>query len=321
MKAVVTGIGGQDGYFMARKLLGKGWEVFGLSTHIARARESVRDLVELGLEIEEFDYQKAGEIVGILERKQPDVIFNFAAFATGQGMFDRPTEMIRANGVFVIDILEAIRNLTGGRRTILCQASSSEMFGDVTDSPQTEATPLRPKSPYGVAKALAHQMIGIYRSVYGIPCCSAILYNHESVRRSERFVTKKIAKAVAQIKTAGGGVLELGSLEASRDWGYAPEYMEALFRMVEAGGMDDFIVASGRTTSVRDLCEYAFSSVGLDYRAYVKAGAADKRPVESTGLVGCSEKIGQKLGWYANTPVASIMEELVRRELEQLRAS
>lgn len=316
MKALVTGISGQDGYFMARALLEKGWVVHGLTRDAAGAKESLSDLIAMGLGIQEFDYLTSGKISDVLEETQPDAIFNLAGFATGQGMFEQPIEMLRVNGVFVVEILEAIRKQSPGRRAILCQASSSEMFGDVSESPQSEITPLRPKSPYGVAKSLAHQMVGIYRSAYGISCCSAILYNHESVRRSDRFVTKKIAKAAARIKAAGSGLLELGSLDSSRDWGYAPEYMAALVKMIEAGGNVDYVVASGRMTTVRQLCEYAFSAVGLDYRAYVQAGMADKRPVESKGLVGCARKICKELGWQARMPVKKIIEEMVRHEID-----
>jgi GDPmannose 4,6-dehydratase len=190
------------------------------------------------------------------------------------------------------------------------------MFGDAEESPQSEGTPLRPKSPYAVAKSLAHQLIGIYRSIYGISCCSAILFNHESVRRTEQFVTKKISRAAARIKADGKGTLELGSLDATRDWGYAPEYVEAMVKMVEAGGKDDYVVASGRQTSVRQLCEYAFSAVGLDYRAFVHVGVTDKRPIDTKGLVGCADKIRRELGWYAHTPVASIIQEMVRHEMD-----
>lgn len=315
MKAIVTGVGGQDGYYMAAALLARGFAVLGLTTAPARAEElaaaapAFRSL--------QFDYTAPQAIDAVIERYRPDLIFNFAAKATGEGMFDAPYELVRLNGGFVIDILEALRKSARREEIVFCQASSSEMYGKVAQTPQTEQTAFWPRSPYGAAKLYAHNMLGIYRSVYAVRCCSAILYNHESVRRSARFVTKKIAQAAALIKLGRQQTLTLGNLEARRDWGYAPEYVEAMFRMATAATADDFIVATGRLTTVRELCQIAFARVGLDYTRFVQSSPGEVRVVDSASLLGDPAKIERTLGWRASTTVPQIMNEMVDEELRR----
>jgi GDPmannose 4,6-dehydratase len=255
----------------------------------------------------------------IIEEYKPQVFFNFAAKSSGQGMFDHPHEIHRLNGVFVIEILEAIRQSKRADKIVFCQASSSEMYGAVRDIPQTEETPFNPQSPYGAAKLYAHNMIKIYRSIYGLRCCSAILFNHESVRRSTDFVTKKIANAAARIKLGLVNELSLNSLESKRDWGYAPEYVDAMYKMTCTESLDDYIVASGKLSSVRDLCEAAFEFVELDYNDYVQTQKTDTRVTESMSLLGNPSKIKKDLDWVNKKSIREIMSELVEYEYESLK--
>jgi len=318
MKAIITGITGQDGYYMMEKVLSEGFHVLGLTSNLHQAQATFEQQIGGQFELAEFDYVTSGEFRNVVEDFRPNYIFNFAAKATGQGMFDDPRNLSRLNGEFVVDILEALRQSSRRKEIILCQASSSEMYGDVDETPQTEQTPFRPKSPYGVAKLYAHNMIKIYRSTYGIRCCSAILYNHESVRRSVQFVTKKIANAAAQIKLGVADSVTLGSLGSKRDWGYAPEYVDAMFRMASADSMEDYVVATGRLSSVRDLCEVAFGHLQLDYLDYVKSQSGQIRLSESVDLLGDPEKIRKNLRWSANKGIEEIMIELVDNELAQI---
>lgn len=303
---------------MVHKLLREESEVLGLTTDEKRARIIFSGENAGLMSLLEFDYERTGNIGEVVEDYQPDLIFNFAAKATGQGMFDAPYEINRLNGGFVVDILEALRQSERSEHIVFCQASSSEMYGNVTETPQTEMTPFRPKSPYGAAKLYAHNMVNIYRANYGIKCCSAILYNHESVRRSTAFVTKKIANSAAMIKMGLADSLQLGSLDAQRDWGYAPEYVDAMYRMARAEVVDDYVVATGHLHSVRDLCKAAFDRVGLDYTDYVNSAASQVRATESFNLLGNPEKIRKALGWHAEKTVNEIMVEMVESELKEL---
>lgn len=314
--ALITGISGQDGWFLANQLLERGDRVVGLTRDVAAAAAEFAGLPRQP-ELLAFDYGSEGAIVDLVETIVPDAIYNLAAFATGQGMFDRPQQMARLNGTFVLDILEAIRN--SRRRTAIAfvQASSSEMFGDVTEVPQSEATPLRPKSPYGAAKQYAHSLVGIYRRAFGVRASSAILYNHESVRRPPAFVTKKVARGAARISLGLETNLVLGALDISRDWGYAPEYMDALVRMASAPEGDDFVVATGRLSRIRDLVEIAFGRVGLDWERYVKIDSSWVRPIESVGFCGNPAKIEAMLDWKARTSIDKIICEMVDFELQR----
>lgn len=317
MKAIVTGVSGQDGYYMVQHLLARDFEILGLTSDLAKAQPNFTGC-QKRLLLHQFDYAKIGEVGPIVNTFSPNLIFNLAAKATGKGMFDAPHEISRVNGGFVIDILEALRRSPRRDEIVLCQASSSEMYGDVDETPQSETTAFRPKSPYGAAKLFAHNMVKIYRSSYGLRCCSAILYNHESVRRSTDFVTKKIASGAAAIKLGLSSSLVLGSLEARRDWGYAPEYVEAMFQMACADSIDDYVVATGRLQTVRDLCQVAFSHLNLDYRDYVVVNSDDRRIAKSVNLQGDPTRIKARLGWSAKKNVQEIMVELVDHEVARL---
>jgi len=318
MKVIVTGVTGQDGYYMVQQLLSNGFDVLGLTSNLERAQAHFASNHTAHFSLTEFNYELTGEFSRVVEGYQPNIVFNFAAKATGQGMFDVPYEINRLNGGFVVDILEALRKSRRREDIVFCQASSSEMYGNVTETPQSEETPFKPKSPYGAAKLYAHNMVNIYRSIYGVRCCSAILYNHESVRRSMQFVTKKIANTAARIKLGQTDSITLGSLDAKRDWGYAPEYVDAMFRMVCVDNVEDYVIASGHLNSVRDLCEVAFEYLDLNYQDFVQSQTSQFRVSESFNLHGCPEKIKEKLGWSAKKTVKEIMVELVEYEIKCL---
>ncbi len=320
MIALITGISGQDGWYLARQLKAQGHRVVGLGRDAATAARAF-DGWDNPPEIMGFDYAVPGAAADVIEAVRPDWIFNLASFATGQGMFDQPQAMARLNGVFVLDLLEAIRNSPRRDAITLVQASSSEMFGDVREMPQDEETPLRPKSPYGAAKQYAHSMVGIYRRAFGVRAASAILYNHESVRRPPAFVTKKIARAAARISLGLERELVLGALDISRDWGYAPEYMDALVRMARASEPGDYVVATGRLTSIREVVQMAFGQLGLEWEQYVRLDTGWTRPVESLGLCGNPGRIAQDLGWRATTPVSGIIAEMVTHERSAAEAA
>jgi GDPmannose 4,6-dehydratase len=318
MKAIVTGITGQDGYYMAQLLLQKGIKVIGLARYPESSMQQFTFSQFDGLEIEKFDYSEKNAFSEILKKHQPELVFNFAAKSTGLGMFDSPSEMIRLNGTFVLDILEALRNNPKLEHTSFCQASSSEMFGNVSELQQDESTSFNPKSPYGAAKLFAHNMVGIYRKTYGIRCCSAILYNHESVRRSTQFVTRKIANGAARISLGLQDFLYLDGLGTSRDWGYAPEYVNAMYLMAINANPSDYVVATGKLNTVRDLCEIVFKYLGLNYLDHVRVDEKNLRINPSIGLHGNPSRIWNDLGWRANYTIDQIMKELVDNELSIL---
>jgi GDPmannose 4,6-dehydratase len=321
MKAIVTGVSGQDGFYMTMLLLERGISVLGLTSNLPVANSQFAPRLPRHLSLAEFDYRHPGNFSAVVEEFEPNYIFNFAARATGQGMFDSPYEMNRLNGAFVVDILEALRNSPRRGEISFCQSSSSEMFGNVLETPQSEATAFRPKSPYGAAKSYAHHMTSIYRATYQLRCCSAIFYNHESIRRSTQFVTRKIARGAAGIKLGLAQHLSLGSLDISRDWGYAPEYVQAMYQMATAGQPADYVVATGRLNSVRRLCEIAFGHVGLDYQKYVRVDPDARRAVESVNLHGDPARIRRELGWSAQVTIESIMAELVDHELGHMQSA
>jgi GDPmannose 4,6-dehydratase len=321
MKAIVTGITGQDGYYMAQLLLREGIGVVGLARDPESSRQQFQPPQFSGIEFERFDYNDKGAFETVFQKYQPEFVFNLAAKATGQGMFDAPSEMIRLNGTFVLDILETIRNSPHPERTSFCQASSSEMFGNVQVSPQDEFTPFRPKSPYGAAKLYAHNMVGIYRAAYGIRCCSAVLYNHESIRRSTQFVTRKIANGAARISLGLQDHLQLGALDTSRDWGHAPEYVRAMYLMAAREQPADYVVATGKLNTVRRLCEIAFDHVGLNYNDYVRIDTSGARVNPSIDLHGNPSRIANDLGWRAERSIEKIISDMVDHELSMLSAS
>jgi GDPmannose 4,6-dehydratase len=268
---------------------------------------------------EEWNMQDPTRIVEILARYRPAEAYNFAARSTGSGMHDDPAGIAVTNGVAVAQILEAIRSVSASTR--FCQASSSEMFGEPAQSPQSEATPFTPRSPYGAAKLYAHSMIDIYRRTHRLFACSAILFNHESPRRPLYYVTRKVSHAAASIKLGVTDTLSLGNLAARRDWGFAGDSVRAMWSMLQRPQPDDYVVATGVTHSVEELCQIAFAHVGLDHRRYVRSDPASYRPSERGQLVGDAGKAHSELGWQPSVGFEDMVRAMVDADLERLRTT
>lgn len=311
--AVVIGVTGQDGLYTTELLLSKNYRVVGVVRDVGRAVDKLLPCLAQQVEIVHWDMLQTASFVEILTRFKPDEVYNFAGFSTGKGMFDDAVAIGDINGLAVARILEAIRQVDGRMR--FCQASSSEMFGDPIASPQSETTPFNPRSPYGAAKLYAHSMIRIYRQHYGLFACSAILFNHESPRRGQDFVTRKIAQGVARIKLGLAKEIHLGNLESRRDWGFAGDYVRAMWLMLQQVHADDYVLGTGYTHSVRELCELAFSRVGLDYRDYVREDTDSYRPKESLELAGDAKKAHQQLGWLPEVGFNEMVHMMVDAEL------
>ena len=315
--ALVTGITGQDGSYMAELLLAKEYRVVGLTRNVQTSEGRLPDALAGRVDLVGWDPRDQAGIADLLRGQQADELYNFAAYSSGAGMFDHPVDIGEINGLAVARMLEAIQGLGGSVR--FCQASSSELFGEPKESPQSEATPFQPRSPYGAAKLYAHHMIRIYRERYGLFACSAILFNHESPRRGVGFVARKITREAARIKLGISAELSLGNLDARRDWGYAGDYVGAMWLMLQQPRADDYVVATGQTHSVRELCDVAFRHVGLDYRDYVRENASDFRPPEQRQLVGDAGKAASRLGWRPEKGFKTVIEEMVDEDLRLLR--
>lgn len=315
--ALITGVTGQDGSYMAERLIAQGAQVVGVVRDPAQARliPSLQDRVDLV----RWDFSEAEAIQTIIVEKGISEIYNFAAFSSGEGMFDHPVEIARVNGVSVAIILEAIHKIDSSIR--FCQASSSEMFGNASESPQSEATPFNPRTPYGAAKLYAHSMVNVYRRNFGLFACSAILFNHESPRRGLNFVTRKVARAAAAIKRDKAKELTLYTLDARRDWGFAGDYVEAMRLMLMQERPEDYVIATGVTHSARELCEHAFGYLGLDYRDYVRVEARGDRAPELVQLVGDATKAWTQLRWAPNVDFEALIKMMVDAELETIDKS
>lgn len=314
--ALITGITGQDGSYLAEQLLATGYHVVGAVRDVQNAKSLLSAMSIEGIELVAWDMLNQQQMVAVLQEHHPNEIYNFAAFTSGAGMFDSAVEIGDVNGLAVARILEAIRGVDTSIR--FCQASSSEIFGDVFEAPQFEDTIFRPRSPYGAAKLYAHSMIRIYRQRYGLFACSAILFNHESPRRSLGFVTRKITHEVAKIKQGLANELNLGNLDARRDWGFAGDYVQAMWKMLQHSEADDFVLATGVTHSVRDLCEIAFNHVGLDYRDYVREDATSFRENETKQLVGDASKAKKQLGWAPTVEFNELICMMVDSDIRTL---
>ncbi len=315
--ALVTGVTGQDGSYLAELLIAKGYRVVGAVRDVQLAVESLPSTLVSRVELVVWDVLDQRRMVDVLSRYRPQEVYNFAAYSSGAGMYDDPVAIGEVNGLAVARTLEAVREVDANIR--FCQASSSEMFGEATESPQSEETPFHPRSPYGAAKLYAHSMIRIYRQRYGLFACSAILFNHESPRRGLGFVTRKITHEVASIKLGLTNELCLGSLDARRDWGFAGDYMRAMWLMLQSAQADDYVLATGETHSVREFCECAFGYLGLDYRDYVCEGSAADRPVEVVQLIGKAEKARRCLSWVPELGFRELVSMMVDGDLRMLR--
>jgi GDPmannose 4,6-dehydratase len=314
--ALITGITGQDGSYLAELLLAKGYRVIGA----VRSRQTAGDRLSVGLkdavELVTWDMLDQRGMKQMLAQYRPQEIYNFAAYSSGAGMYDDPVRMGEVNGVAVARMLEAIREVDTNMR--FCQASSREIFGEAIESPQNESTPTNPRSPYGAAKLYADSMIRIYRQRYDVFACSAILFNHESPRRSSDFVTRKITRAAARIKLGLASDLHLGNLDAQRDWGYAGDYVRAMWLMLQQREAEDYVVATAEVHSVRELCELAFSHLGLDYRDHVREDDASYRPTEVARLVGDIAKARTRLNWQPKTGFRELVQMMVDADLRSL---
>jgi GDPmannose 4,6-dehydratase len=324
-KALITGITGQDGSYLAELLLQKGYQVHGIvrrSSTVTRSRIDHLSPYEGGSDKRLFlhygDLTDSVALVKLLYSLQPDEIYNLAAQSHVRVSFDIPEYTADVTGVGAGRILEAIIESGIGRKVRFYQASSSEMFGKVQQIPQTETTPLYPRSPYACAKAFAHYLTINYRESYGLFACSGILFNHESPRRGENFVTRKITISAARIKLGLQQELCLGNLESKRDWGYAPEYVEGMWRMLQAEQPDDYVLATNQTHTILDFLDAAFGRLGLDWRRHVKFDPRFLRPAEVDLLIGDYSKARRILGWEPQTRMQALANLMVDADLAAL---
>src|SRR5712692_1916590 len=322
-KALITGITGQDGSYLAELLLSKGCEVHGIIRRASTFNTGRLDhiysdphLNKTALKLHYGDLSDASAIARLIDKIAPDEIYNLAAQSHVRVSFDSPEYTTDITATGVVRLLEAIRET--GIKPRFYQASSSEMFGKVQEVPQTETTPFYPRSPYGCAKVYAHWITVNYRESYGLHASNGILFNHESPRRGETFVTRKISRAVAAIKQGLQKELFLGNLEAKRDWGYAPEYVEAMWRILQLDAGDDFVVATGETHTVREFAEAAFSHVDLDWKKYVKHDPRYERPAEVDLLIGDASKAKRVLGWEPKVRFKDLVRIMVDADMELL---
>ncbi|HHV48072.1 MAG TPA: GDP-mannose 4,6-dehydratase [Rhodocyclaceae bacterium] len=314
--ALITGIAGQDGSYLAELLLTKGYRIVGAVRDRRRAQAALPAEVADAVELVAWDVLDQRGMTETLAHYRPQEIYNFAAYSSGAGMYDDPVGVGEVNGMAVARMLEAIRAVDAGMR--FCQASSREIFGEAAESPQTESTPVSPRSPYGAAKLYADSMIRIYRQRYGIFACSAILFNHESPRRGLEFVTRKITHEAARIKLGLAKELHLGNLDAQRDWGFAGDFVRGMWLMLQQQHADDYVLATGLVHSVRELCDLAFSHLGLDYRDHVREDEASYRPAETALLVGDIAKARAELNWQPEVSFRELVHMMVDHDLQRL---
>jgi GDPmannose 4,6-dehydratase len=319
-KALITGITGQDGSYLAELLLNKGYEVYGIirrssSFNTGRIDSLYQDphLPNVRLRLVYGDLNDASSLNTILRTIQPDEIYNLGAQSHVRVSFDIPEYTAEVTGVGTIRLLEAIRE--SGQKPKFYQASSSEMFGKVQEIPQRETTPFYPRSPYGAAKLYAHWITVNYREAYNLFACSGILFNHESPRRGETFVTRKITKAAARIKVGLLQDLYLGNLDAKRDWGYAGDYVEAMWLMLQQDQPEDYVIATGETHSVREFLDVAFGHLSLDWRQYVKVDPKYYRPTEVDLLIGDAGKAKRQLHWEPRVRFKELATMMVEADL------
>jgi GDPmannose 4,6-dehydratase len=318
--ALITGITGQDGSYLAELLLAKGYEVHGMVRR--SSTESFERIAHLAgrVTLHQADLLDPSSLIDLLRRTRPAEVYNLAAQSFVPTSWSQPTLTGEFTALGVTRVLDAVRLVD--ERIRFYQASSSEMFGKVRETPQNEATPFYPRSPYGVAKMYGHWITVNYRESYGLFAVSGILFNHESPRRGREFVSRKITEAVARIKLGLAAELRLGNQDAKRDWGYAPEYVEAMWRMLQQPEPLDFVVGTGETHSVREWVEIAFAHVGLDPADFVRTDPALLRPAEVDLLIADPTKARELLGWRASTSFAELVRIMVDADLEaQERAS
>ncbi|MBP9903775.1 MAG: GDP-mannose 4,6-dehydratase [Verrucomicrobiota bacterium] len=323
-RALITGITGQDGSYLAELLLAKGYEVHGIIRRASTFNTGRLDPIyedphasRKRLFLHYGDLSDASALSRLILKIQPDEVYNLAAQSHVRVSFDSPEYTTDITATGAVRLLEAIRET--GIQPRYYQASSSEMYGKVLEIPQKETTPFYPRSPYGCAKVYAYWITVNYRESYGLHASNGILFNHESPRRGETFVTRKITRAVAHIKAGLQAKLYLGNLDAKRDWGYAKEYVEAMWLMLQQDQPDDYVIATNETHSVREFLEVAFAHAGLDWQKYVEIDARYHRPAEVELLIGDASKAKRKLGWEPKTKFEELAKLMVDADIELLR--
>jgi len=317
-RALITGITGQDGSYLAELLLDKGYEVHGLVRRLSSENHERLQPIRDRLSLHTGDLLDQRSLVDVMRECEPGEIYNLAAMSFVAASWNQPTLTAEFTGVGVTRMLEAMREACPEAR--FYQASSSEMFGKVRETPQNELTPFYPRSPYGVAKVYGHFITVNYRESYGLFACSGILFNHESPRRGLEFVTRKVTHTAAAIKLGLASELRLGNMDARRDWGYAPDFVDAMWRMLQQDEADDFVVGTGTDHSVRELVDIAFDQVGLDPAGYVVQDPAFMRPAEVDLLIADPAKARDRLGWEPKTRFEDLVRLMVDADLERLRS-
>ena len=315
--ALVTGLTGQDGSYLAEFLLEKDYDVVGMVRRTSITNLDRVEHIQDRITLVQGDLLDEASLIGILREFKPSEVYNLAAMSFVPTSWQQPVQTAEATALGVTRMLDAIRIVDPSMR--FYQASSSEMFGKVQAVPQTEKTPFYPRSPYGVAKVYGHWITVNYRESYNLFACSGILFNHESPRRGLEFVTHKISHSAARIKLGLAHELRLGNLDAQRDWGYAGDYVRAMWLMLQQGQADDYVVATGEAHSVREFCELAFDRVGLKWDKYVVQDPAFMRPAEVDHLIGNAAKAGRVLGWEPTVTFPELVRMMVDADLDALR--
>lgn len=313
--AIITGVTGQDGSYLAELLLSKGYRVIGMMRRSSVVTFERIQHIQDQIEIIQGDLHDQSSLMDLIEQYKPDEVYNLAAQSFVPTSWNQPVLTGEVTALGVTRMLEAIRLLSP--KTRYYQASSSEMFGKVHEMPQRETTPFYPRSPYGVAKVYGHWITVNYRESYDLFAVSGILFNHESPRRGTEFVTRKITYGAARIKMGLAKELRLGNLESRRDWGYAGDYVEAMWRIMQNDHAEDFVVGIGETHSVREFCERAFSRLGMDYREFVVQDPRFYRPAEVDCLIADPTKARQKLGWAPNVNFDGLVQMMVDADLKR----
>ena len=314
--AIITGITGQDGSYLAEFLLAKGYEVVGMVRRSSTITFERIQHIQDEITIIQGDLHDQSSLVDVVERYRPDEVYNLAAQSFVPTSWNQPVLTGEVTGLGVTRLLEAIRLVNP--QTRFYQASSSEMFGKVREVPQNERTPFYPRSPYGVAKVYGHWITVNYRESYDLYAVSGILFNHESPRRGLEFVTRKVSYGVARIKLGQAKELRLGNLDARRDWGYAGDYVAAMWCMLQRSTAEDFVIGTGQTHSVREFCELAFNYVGLDYQDYLVQDPKFYRPAEVDVLVSDPRKANRELGWQPRVGFEELIHMMVDADLKRL---
>jgi GDPmannose 4,6-dehydratase len=316
-KALITGVTGQDGSYLAEFLLEREYKVLGMVRRTSTVNFDRITHIQNDIELVQGDLLDQVSLIAILQKHHPDEVYNLAAQSFVPTSFEQPVLTGEFTALGVTRVLDAIRLVDKNIR--FYQASSSEMFGKVREVPQNENTPFYPRSPYGAAKVYGHWITVNYRESYGLFACSGILFNHESPRRGLEFVTHKVTYGAAKIKLGLANELRLGNLEAQRDWGYAGDYVEAMWLMLQQDEPEDYVVGTGETHSVRELCEVAFGYLGLDYRDYVVSDPKFYRPAEVDQLVADPRKAREKIGWKPTVSFEGLIKMMVDADMEALQ--